>query len=97
VRLGAMWAGVWPRPGWSGHSRSRRAGCGHAGVWPPVHRPVIYLRLPPLKCSMECPGEGRGGGHGLTGGVLHGGSGGWSARRLRGFLELWGSEGARTA
>jgi hypothetical protein len=88
VRLGAMWAGVWPRPGWSGHSRSWRAGCGRAGVWSSVCRPEIQLRPPPLKCSMESPGEGRGGGHGLAGGVPHGGSGGWSARRLRGFFEL---------
>jgi hypothetical protein len=37
VRLGAMGAGMWPRLDWPSHSRSRRAGCGHAGVWSPVH------------------------------------------------------------
>jgi hypothetical protein len=37
VRLGAVRAGVWPRLDWPSHSGSRRAGCGHAGVWSPVH------------------------------------------------------------
>jgi hypothetical protein len=37
VRLGAVRAGVWPRRDRSSHSGSWRIGCGHAGMWRPVH------------------------------------------------------------
>jgi hypothetical protein len=98
VRLHAMWAGMWPRPGWSSHSRSRRAGCGHAGVWPPVHPTGQGTKsAPPLSVRRKAWERDAAARYGLAGGVLHGGSGGWSARRLRYFLELLGSVGARTA
>jgi hypothetical protein len=62
VRLRAMWPGMWLRLGWSSHSGSRRVGCGHAAVWPPVQPTGQGSKSAPLpKCSTEGLGEGRGG------------------------------------
>jgi hypothetical protein len=45
VRPGAVQASVWLRAGVAGRSGSERIGCGHAGMWPLVHRPILCLRL----------------------------------------------------
>jgi hypothetical protein len=45
VRHGAVQARVWPWAGEAGRSGSGRIGCGHAGMWPPMHRPVLCKRL----------------------------------------------------
>jgi hypothetical protein len=44
VRPGVVQASVWPWTGVAGRSGSWRIGCGHAGMWPPVHRPILCLR-----------------------------------------------------
>jgi hypothetical protein len=44
---------VWPRTGVASRSGSRRIGRGHAGMWPPVHRPTrVYVSDP--RCSTKC-------------------------------------------
>jgi hypothetical protein len=45
VRLGAVQARVWSWAGVAGRSGSWRIGYGHAGMWPPVHRPILCKRL----------------------------------------------------
>jgi hypothetical protein len=80
----------------AGRSGSGRIGCGHAGMWPTVHRPARCKRRSP-RCSIKCP-------RGNDGATRHRRrrvprlSGGWSTRcAYVGFLGLLGSEDARTA
>jgi hypothetical protein len=40
VRLGSVWAGVWPGKRVAGRTGSGRIGCGHSRVWFPVYRAV---------------------------------------------------------
>jgi hypothetical protein len=53
VRLGTVRVSVSPWRDRLSHSGSRRIGCGHAGMWPPVHRPTrVYISDP--RCSTKC-------------------------------------------
>jgi hypothetical protein len=60
VRLGAVRASVWPRRDRPSRSGSWRIGCGHAGMWSPVHNTSLKSHGD-LRCSMKCPREGCGG------------------------------------
>jgi hypothetical protein len=44
VRSGAVQESVWPWTGVAGRGGSLRIGCGHAGMWALVHRPILCLR-----------------------------------------------------
>jgi hypothetical protein len=74
VRLRAMWPGMWLRLGWSSHSGSRRVGCGHAAVWPPVQPTGQGSKsAPSLSVRRKAWERDAAARYGVAGGVLHGG------------------------